>query len=90
LRLLLEEKQISINRQIVEALLVSCKPFYYGHIEIIADYLLMLADDDIYLQNKIGDFLIHQRRNDKWRRYKILAAVIAAILLCIAIFLLSR
>lgn len=90
LTLLQDEKQVSINQQIVEALLASCKPLHYTHSEIIADNLLVLADGNIYLENKITAFLINQRRSDKWRRYKIFAAVIATILLCVAIFLLSR
>jgi molecular chaperone DnaJ len=90
LQLLQNENQTSINQQIVEALLPASKPLHYRYIEIIVHNLLMLADDNIYLENKITDFLNRQKRSDKWKNYKIVAAVIAAILLCVAIFLASR
>lgn len=90
LQLLQDENKPFVNGQIVEALLASCKPLHYMHVEIIVDNLLMLANGNAYLENKITYFLKEHRRSDKWRRYKIFAAVIAAILLCVAIFRLSR
>lgn len=90
LKLLQDEIQTLINQQIIEALLFASKPLHYRHIEIIVDNLLMLVDGNTYLENKITGFLNKQRRSDKWRRYKIFAGAIAAILLCVAIFLLSR
>lgn len=90
LSLLQKEKQAYISTRIIESLLPACKPLNYAHVEVIADNFLILADGDIYLENKINEFLNDQKRNDKWRRYKIVAAIVAAILLCLIIFFISK
>ena len=90
LSLLLNEKQAKINNAIVEALLVACKPLQYYYSEIIADQLYMLANGNNSLEKKISGFLNTQRKKDTWRRYKVVAAVVAAILLCLIIFLIGK
>jgi len=90
LSLLQNEKQAKINNAIVEALLVACKPLQYYYSEIIAEQLYMLANGNNSLEKKITEFLNTQRKKDTWRRYKVVAAIIAAILLCLIIFLIGK
>jgi molecular chaperone DnaJ len=90
LSMLKNEKQANINNPIIETLLVASKPLNYHYSEIIAEQLYMLAGGNNSLEKKITDFLKMQRRNDKWGRYKVVAAILAAILLCLVIFLISK
>jgi len=88
--LLQNENQSNINTQILEALLRICKPLNYDFFEEIEDRLMFLADGDNYLENKVNDFLHQQRRKDKWSRYKIVVAIVVAILLCLVIFFIGN
>src|SRR6266511_1986244 len=90
LSLLQKENQSTINSQILEALLRICKPLNFNFIEEIEDILMFLADGDTYLENKINDFLHQQKRKDRWRRYKIVVAIVVAILLCLVIFFIGN
>lgn len=90
LALLIGEKQVNINTAIVEALLVACKPLQYSFSEMVAEQLYILANGNNNLQQKITEFLNTQRKKDVWRRYKVIAAIIAAILLCLIIFLVNK
>ncbi len=90
LLLLQNENQSNINTQILEALLRICKPLNYNFVEEIEDRLMFLADGDNYLENKVNDFLHQQRRKDKWSRYKIVVAIVVAILLCLVIFFIGN
>jgi curved DNA-binding protein CbpA len=90
LSLLQNEKQIAINQQIIDALLIVCKPLQYAYAEIVVSNLLILSDGNTYLDHKINEFLNKQRKLDKWKRYKVIVAIIAAILLCMIIFLIGR
>jgi len=90
LLLLQSENKASVNRQILEAVLLISKPLNYNFVEDVEDKLMFLADDDTYLENKINDFLNRQRRKDKWSRYKPGVAIIVAVILCLIIFLISK
>ena len=90
LSLLQNEKQANINNAIIEALLVACKPLQYHYSEIVAEQLYVLANGNHGLEKKITEFLNTQRKKDTWRRYKVVAAIIAAILLCLIIFLIGK
>ena len=84
------EKQTNINEQLVETFLIICKPLEYAANEKLSKKLLALATGNETLQNKIHDFLNRQRKKDKWNRYKTVAAIIAALLLCLIIFLVNK
>jgi molecular chaperone DnaJ len=90
LLLLQNESHTSINRQILESLLSICRPLNYDLIEEIEDKLMVVSDSDTYLENKMNYFLNQQRRKDKWSRYKTVVAIVAAILLCLVIFLVGN
>jgi molecular chaperone DnaJ len=87
--LLLLQNETAVRGQIIQALLRICKPLNYKFIEKLEDRFIFLADGDTYLENKINDFLNQQRRKDKWSRYKIVMAMVLAILLCLVIFFMS-
>lgn len=90
LSLLLEKKQARINKAIVETILIVCKPLQYTYSEIIAEQLCILAVGNDNLEKKISEFLNNQRKKDTWRRYKVVAALLVAIILCLIIFLISK
>ena len=90
LSLLLEKKQAGINKAIVETILIVCKPLQYTYSEIIAEQLCILAVGNDNLEKKISEFLNNQRKKDTWRRYKVVAALLVAIILCLIIFLISK
>jgi len=90
LSLLLEKKQAGINKAIVETILIVCKPLQYTYSEIIAEQLCILAIGNDNLEKKISEFLNNQRKKDTWRRYKVVAALLVAIILCLIIFLISK
>jgi hypothetical protein len=87
---LLEKKQAGINKAIVETILIVCKPLQYTYSEIIAEQLCILAVGNDNLEKKISEFLNNQRKKDTWRRYKVVAALLVAIILCLIIFLISK
>jgi molecular chaperone DnaJ len=90
LTMLQNEKQLNINNPIVEALLVASKPLPYHYSELIAEQLYILTNGNNNLEKKITEFLRTQRKKDVWRRYKIVAAIVTAILLCLIIFLIGK
>jgi len=90
LSLLLEKKQADINKAIAETILIVCKPLQYTYSEIIAEQLCILAVGNDNLEKKISEFLNNQRKKDTWRRYKVVAALLVAIILCLIIFLISK
>jgi curved DNA-binding protein CbpA len=88
--LLLDEKQENINNPIVESLLVASEPLSYYYSELIAEQLYILANGNNQLEIKISEFLNVQGKKDRWRRYKVLAAILLALLLCLTIFLINK
>jgi len=90
LLLLSNEKQININNAIVAALLIASKPLQYTYSEIIAEQLYVLSNDNTSLEKEITEFLNAQRKKETWRRYKVVMALLAAIILCLIIFLINK
>lgn len=89
LELLEREKQYAINAQIIDSLLGSCKPLHYHLYLKVHDKLLQLATDNTSKEH-IMRFYITKRRHDRWNRYKIIAAIVLALVLCLLIFFISR
>jgi hypothetical protein len=87
---LIETQPIAYQDALVDAILAVAKPLPYTEVLTICALLLRLARENDPLEQKIRQFMIQQRRSDKWSRYKVVAAVIAAVLLCLVIFWISR
>ncbi|HRI19465.1 MAG TPA: J domain-containing protein [Panacibacter sp.] len=88
--LLEQEKQEMINNQIAETLLDAAKPLDYPGSKTVANKLLLIANGNSNLKNKIDLFLGGQKRNEKWNKYKPVIAIAFTILLCLIIYFASR
>ncbi|WP_207493666.1 DnaJ domain-containing protein [Aridibaculum aurantiacum] len=78
-----------INKRIIDDILVSARFLPYVHVERICFQLAAIAGTDNALYRHIYNFSKQARLHTYWNKYKILAAIIAAIILTFAIFRLS-
>lgn len=78
-----------INKKIIEETLICCRYLPYAHVEKICFQLATIAGADNQLYQRIYQFSRQARLQTYWNKYKMLAAIIAAIVLCYAIYKLS-
>ncbi len=90
LLLLRREKQTTVNIQIIETLLFICKPLKFEVNENFSKKIIILAQDEETIKNKIQQLLDFQKRRDNWNQYKTLLAITISILLCLVIFLIGK
>ncbi|CAN5389367.1 hypothetical protein BH10BAC2_BH10BAC2_44530 [soil metagenome] len=88
LAILEEYKQPSVNAQIVNALLIACQPMEFYFYTKIHDKLISISVDKDKAQLVL--FYNAKRKEYKWDKYKITGAIILALLMCLAIFLISK
>jgi molecular chaperone DnaJ len=88
LAILEEEKQLSANTQIIHALLIACKPMHFSFYLKVHDKLMQLADDSS--KQVLINFYKSKQKEDQWSRYKVIGAIALALLMCLAIFLISK
>ncbi|MEP6847038.1 MAG: hypothetical protein ABI861_13590, partial [Panacibacter sp.] len=80
--------QHSINTQIVNALLIACKPMQFYFYTKVHDKLVQLSADETKAQ--LWLFYKAKHKEYKWDKYKITGAIIIALLMCLTIFLISK
>jgi molecular chaperone DnaJ len=90
LEVLREEKQQATNIRFTESLLIACKPLHYHHYIKLHDALLELAEGNENLQQKIMRFHKSKQKEDEWGRYKVVAAAVLTLLMCVVIYFISR
>lgn len=78
-----------LNRRIIEEIMFCSRFLPFVHVERICFQLAAIAGSDNALYRKIYNFSKEVRLQSLWNKYKILAAVILAIVLCFAIYLVS-
>lgn len=89
--LLLEEIEPAEKKDtIIKKLLFCCQPLRYTEVAKIAVVLQRLAGDDNTLIRLIQQFMLQSLRSSRWHKYKTLAAVLLAVILCLLIFILSK
>jgi curved DNA-binding protein CbpA len=89
INLLQEHNDHTINKKIIEEIMYCSRHLPYPHIEKICFQLTALAGGDNALYQRIYQFSKQARITDYWNKYKIIAALIAALVLCFAIYQLS-
>jgi hypothetical protein len=89
LTILEEDKQLSVNAQIINALLIACKPMHFSFYLKVHEKLTLLADNNGSKQI-LANFYRLKQKEHTWSKYKVIGAVVLALLMCLAIFLISR
>lgn len=88
LSILKEEKQVSVNTQIINALLIACKPMHFQFYSQVHDKLMQLADE--HSMQMIVSFYRTKQKDSNWNKYKVIGAIVLALLMCLTIYLISK
>lgn len=78
-----------LNRRIIEEILFCSRFLPFAHVERICFKLTAVAGTDNTMYHKIYNFSKEIRLRRTWDKYKVLAAVIFAFILCVAIYVIS-
>jgi curved DNA-binding protein CbpA len=78
-----------LNKRIIEEILFCSRFLPLAHVERICFQLSAIAGADNVMYRKIYNFSKEIRRQTAWNKYKILVAVVLAIILCFAIYFAS-
>lgn len=78
-----------LNKRIIEEILFCSRFLPFQHVEQICFQLTALAGTDNFLYSKIYSFSKQMRLKSYWNKYKIVAAIIISLLLCIAMYKVS-
>lgn len=87
--ILQRHNDVRINKRIIEEILYCSRFLPFPHVERICFQLTAIAGTDNTMYRRIYNFSKDIRMQALWNKYKILAAVILAILLCFAIYLIG-
>lgn len=88
LSILEEEKQVSVNVQIMQVLLIACKPMHFQFYSQVQNKLMQIADENS--KTILTNFYKSKQKENNWNKYKIIGAILLALLMCMAIFLVSK
>lgn len=88
LSILEEEKQVSVNVQIMQVLLITCKPMHFQFYSQVHNKLMQIADENS--KTILTNFYKSKQKENNWNKYKIIGAILLALLMCLAIFLVSK
>ncbi len=89
IHILQENNDSKLNKHIIEEILFCSRYLSFVHVEKICFQLTALAGSDNLLYQRIYKFSKDNRIKSYWNKYKILAAIIIAILICFAIYQVS-
>lgn len=85
-----KENNPAINRQIITNI-IRCAPYLpFGTVRQIAPLLKQLIVDDGGAKKQVDLFIRDNERSHFWNRYKVLGALVFALLTCLFIFYASR
>ncbi len=76
-----------LNKRIIEEIIFCSRYLPFAHVERICFQLTAIAGSDNAMYRRIYHFSKEVERHTLWNKYKILAAVVIAIILCFAIYL---
>ncbi|QEC65931.1 hypothetical protein FRZ67_00915 [Panacibacter ginsenosidivorans] len=88
LAILKEEKQLSVNAQIINALLIACKPMHFSFYLKVHEKLIQLPDENS--KQVLTNFYKSKQKENNWNKYKVIGAIVLALLMCLVIFLISK
>jgi curved DNA-binding protein CbpA len=89
IQILQENTDAKLNRRIIEEIMFCSRFLPFVHVEKICFQLTALAGTDNYMYQKIYDFSKHIRLKSYWNKYKLIAAIIVALLFCLLIYFVS-
>lgn len=78
-----------LNKRVIEEIMFCSRFLPFAHVERICFQLTAIAGTDNAMYRKIYNFSKEVRRRTTWNKYKVILAVILAIILCFAIYLAS-
>jgi len=87
--ILKHQNDIKINKRIIDEIMFCTQFLPFPYVEKICLHLTELAGTDNETYSKIYKFLREARFRSFWNKYKLIAAVIVAFILCILIYILS-
>ena len=90
IKILQQQSDAKINKKIIDDLLVCARYLSYVQVEKICFQLAAIAGTDNVMNLRIYNFSKQARLNTFWNKYKFIVAMIAAIIICLLIFLLSE
>lgn len=90
IKILQQQSDAKINKKIIDDLLVCARYLPYVQVEKICFQLAAVAGTDDGMNLRIYNFSKQARLNTFWNKYKFIVAMIAAIIICLLIFLLSE
>lgn len=77
-----EQNDATVNREIIQSLLVSAHPLPKKYFMPIADLLLQLAGDDAAAHTAIAQALLDKKQLHVWDKYKWVLMLIVTALIC--------
>lgn len=89
IHILQENNDAKLNKRVIEEVLFCSRYLPYVQVEKICFQLTALAGSDNLLYQRIYKFSKDIRVKSYWNRYKVIAAIIIAILICYAMYKVS-
>jgi curved DNA-binding protein CbpA len=86
LLLLQQEKDEKLLIQFIDATLSSCRFLHLAQARKITGRLLVIALSGKQAEERVHEFIREQTLSDLWNRYKIVLALLIAIILCMCIY----
>jgi hypothetical protein len=78
-----------LNKRIIEEIMFCSRFLPFAHVERICFQLTAIAGTDNAMYRKIYNFSKEVRRQTVWNKYKVIAAILLALILCFAIYFAS-
>lgn len=85
-----QQQDKTFNRLFIERILECAKLLTIQYIYKLSPALFDVAGDDEAARRSIEAFMQTARRSNAWNRYKAIVVIVAALLLCLLVFLLGR
>lgn len=86
LAILLEQQDEGINERLVAAVLQSCNPLPYPHLNDIPGKLVKIAGTNNQLITTIHQMVTKKRKQYLWEKYRALLMISIALAICIGIY----
>ena len=80
--MLLEQKNVGVNRDIIQSVLTSIQPLPKKYYIPIANLLLQLAGDDAATRSSIEQALTNKKQRHIWDKYKWVLMLVITALIC--------
>lgn len=79
-----------LSKRVVEEVFFCCRYLPFPHVERICFQLTALAGTDNMMYRRIYNYSKEARLRSYWEKYKLLAALVIAVFICLAIYFISN